>query len=89
MPLHIEIKINNTVLNTLHIARVKGDTRPDSNNDYLIIEGEYPLRNEDWYIDGVTFKHRYGDGAEVCVMRGIQAMKGEGYAGIVSSGESN
>lgn len=78
MPLHIEIKINDTVLNNLHIARVKGDTNPDSHNDYLIIEGEYPLRNEDWYIDGVPFKHRYGDGAEVCVAKGIRALRGNG-----------
>jgi hypothetical protein len=29
-------------------------------------------------IDGIPFTHRYGDGAEVCVMRGIRALRGEG-----------
>ena len=75
MPLHIDIRINDTLLNTLHIARVKGGTDADDINDYLILEGDEPLRYEDWLIDGSPFTHRYGDGAEVCVMKGIQAMQ--------------
>lgn len=76
MPIHIDIRINRELINTLHIARVKGGTDADDINDYLILEGEEPLRYEDWLVDGVPFTHRYGDGAEVCVMKGIQAMKG-------------
>lgn len=76
MPLHIDIRINDTLLNTLHIARVKGGTRPDDINDYLILDGPKPTRYEDWLIDGIAFTHRYGDGAEICVMKGIQAMQG-------------
>ena len=77
MPLHINIMVNDYHLSTLHIARVKGGTKPDDINDYLIIEGDdYPLRHEDWLIDGIPFQHRYGDGAEICVMKGIQAMNG-------------
>jgi hypothetical protein len=76
MPIHIDIRINRELINTLHIARVKGGTDEDDINDYLILEGDEPLRYEDWLIDGIPFTHRYGDGAEVCVMKGIQAMKG-------------
>lgn len=76
MPIHIDIRINRGLINTLHIARVKGGTDSDDINDYLILEGDEPLRYEDWLIDGIPFTHRYGDGAEVCVMKGIQAMKG-------------
>jgi hypothetical protein len=28
---------------------------------------------------GTEFKHRYGDGAEICVMKGIQALSGKWY----------
>ena len=76
MPLHIDIRVNRELINTLHIARVKGGTKPDDINDYLILEGDEPLRYDDWLVDGIPFTHRYGDGAEVCVMKGIQAMKG-------------
>lgn len=76
MPLHIEIKVNDHHINTLHIARVRGNTNPDSINDYLIVDGPRPTRHEDWIIDGTPFTHRYGDGAEICVMKGIRAMKG-------------
>ena len=76
MPIHIDIRINRELINTLHIARVKGGTDADDINDYIITDGPEPLRHEDWLIDGIPFTHRYGDGAEVCVMKGIQAMKG-------------
>jgi hypothetical protein len=76
MPIHIDIRINRELINTLHIARVKGGTDADDINDYLVLEGDEPLRYEDWLVDGIPFTHRYGDGAEVCVMKGIQAMKG-------------
>lgn len=77
MPIHVDIRINRELINTLHIGRIKGGTDADDINDYLILEGEYPLKYEDWLIDGIPFTHRYGDGAEVCVMKGIQAIKGE------------
>lgn len=75
MPLHIDIRVNETLINTLHIARVKGGTKPDDINDYVVVDGSRPTRHEDWLIDGIPFTHRYGDGAEVCVMKGIKAMK--------------
>jgi hypothetical protein len=76
MPLHIDIRVNRELINTLHIARVKGGTDPDDINDYIITDGPELLRHEDWLIDGIPFTHRYGDGAEVCVMKGIQAITG-------------
>ena len=76
MPLHIDIRVNKELINTLHIARVKGGTGADDINDYVITDGPEPTRHEDWLIDGIPFTHRYGDGAEVCVMKGIQAMNG-------------
>ena len=75
MPLHVEIKVNNTLINTLHIGRFKGGARPDDINTYLVVEGERPQEASDWF-EGAEYEHRYGDGAEVCVMKAIQALKG-------------
>jgi hypothetical protein len=77
MPIHVDIRINDTLINQIHIGRAKGGTDPDDINTYIVIEGGQPLRLEDWYIDGIPFMHRYGDGAEICVMKGMQALYGQ------------
>lgn len=76
MPLHIDIKVNDTLIKQVHIGRVRGGTHPDDVNDYLVLDGDRPTRWEDWHIDGIPFQHRYGDGAEVCVMKGLEALVG-------------
>jgi hypothetical protein len=78
MPLHVEIKANDKLLNTIHIGRSSGGTDPDDLNTYIAIEGERPAKWEDWYIDGIPYMHRYGDGAEVCVKKALEAL---GYHG--------
>ena len=75
MPLHIDIRVNHTLIQQFHIGRHRGGTNANDINEYLIVEGDRPTRFEDWSIDGVPFIHRYGDGAEVCVMKGIDAWK--------------
>ena len=77
MPIHVDIWVNHKLVNQLHIARVKGGVDPEGINDYIIVDGPRPTRLEDWYVDGIPFQHRYGDGAEVCVMKGIQALKND------------
>lgn len=74
MPLHVEIRINEHLLNTLHIGRAKGGTHPDDINDYLVVEGPMPRSFSDWHVDGTPYTHRYGDGAEVCVARALEAL---------------
>jgi hypothetical protein len=78
MPLHVDIKMNDTLINQIHIGRFKGGTDKDDINDYLVVEGEYPTRTEDYYVDGISYTHRYGDGAEVCVIKALQALGYEG-----------
>lgn len=73
MPIHVDIRINDTLINQIHIARIKGGTKANDINEYLVVDGPKPERHEDWLIDGVPFKHRYGDGAEVCVARALEA----------------
>lgn len=77
MPIHVYIHVNEDIVNELHIGRVQGGTDPDDTNDYLAVDGTRPTRLEDWHIDGVPFKHRYGDGLEKCVQRGMEALYGK------------
>lgn len=77
MPLHVDIRVNNQLINQIHIGRVTGGTDPDDVNDYLVVDGDRPARLEDWHIDGVPFKHRYGDGAEKCVQRAMEVLYGK------------
>jgi hypothetical protein len=75
MPIHVDIRINDTLINTLHIGRFSGEgTRPNDVNVYLAVEGPRPQGLDDW-TRGVEFKHRYGDGANVCVMKAIKALE--------------
>jgi hypothetical protein len=78
MPIHVDIRVNQELVNQLHIARVKGGTGPEDINEYIIVEGDLPRSLSDWYTDGIPFQHAYIDGAEICVMRGIKALRGDG-----------
>lgn len=73
MPIHVDIKINDTLINTVHIGRVSGTTDPDSINEYVIVDGPRPETIDHWY-EGADFTHRYGDGAEICVAKGLEAL---------------
>ena len=68
MPIHIPIYVNDRLIKTYHIGRVAGNTDTDSINDYLIIEDD-----QLWQV-GKKFTHRYGDGIDTCVIKGINAM---------------
>jgi hypothetical protein len=75
MPIHVDIKINETLINTIHIGRFSGmGTKADDVNVYLAVEGKKPTSLDDWVMGGKEYRHRYGDGAEVCVIKGLQAL---------------
>jgi hypothetical protein len=74
MPIHVDIKINDTLINALHIGRFSGEgTAPDSVNTYLAVEGKRPTSLDDW-TNGAEYTHRYGDGAEICVAKALKAL---------------
>lgn len=75
MPLYADIRINEHLIKTINIGRVKGGTRPDDINTYIAIETEHGT-TPDWWEDddSVTYEHRYGDGAEVCVLKALKAL---------------
>lgn len=74
MPLHIDIRVNSNRISSIHIARLEGDTNPDSINSYVAVMGQQPLDYNEWVERGAPFNHRYGDGAEACLVRGLRAL---------------
>jgi hypothetical protein len=44
-------------------------------NTYIATIGEDPIYLDIYEQEGVYYKHRYGDGAEVCVMKAIEALE--------------
>lgn len=74
MPLHVDIRVNANLISRIHIGRIEGGTNPDDINTYRAVLGEQPTSYEEWFDRGAEFIHRYGDGAEVCVQKGITAI---------------
>ena len=75
MPIHVDIRINDTVINTIHIGRFSGEgTKADDVNVYLAVEGKKPTNLDDWVMGGKEFRHRYGDGAEVCLAKALTVL---------------
>ena len=75
MPLHVEVYVNSTYLDGIHIGRVSGNVDPNNENTYLVVNGPLPRTQEDWTNGGIQFNHRYGDGALVCIRKAIQALE--------------
>lgn len=75
MPIHVDIRINERLINQIHIGRLSGGTGADDVNTYLAVEGDQPLVLPEWKQRGVEFEHRYGDGAEKCIELAIVALR--------------
>jgi hypothetical protein len=75
MPLHIDIHLNHERLHTIHIGRWSGGQRPDDINVYRAVVTLPGETNVDYLgPDSVEYTHRYGDGADICVARAIEAL---------------
>jgi len=75
MPLHVDIRINRELIETLHIGRIEGGTDADDVNTYIACLGPEPVGLDNWKSIGVEYKHRYGDGALVCVRKALDALE--------------
>jgi len=76
MPIHVSIKVNETEVRNIHIARVGGglDRNPVNSHDYSALDQkEAPVRDEEWDA-GVMFTHVYGDDITVCVQKALTAL---------------
>jgi hypothetical protein len=75
MPLHVEIRVNDRVLETIHIGRLESLYSNTQESTYAVWKDDEELGSLD---DVPLFKHRYDEGAEVCVMKALQALN-DGY----------
>ena len=76
MPLYVEVFINHRHLETFTIGRVEGGTEPDDINTYVILDHGDREPGKELLIDELPkFQHRYGDGFEMCVAKGLEAYK--------------
>ena len=74
MPLYADIRINDNLIKTIAIGRLHGGASPDDINTYVAVEVD-PKGGLDWWQDdNAKYIHRYGDGAEVCLLRGLKAL---------------
>lgn len=66
MPLSVEVKVNDFMVETLHVGRLESYKGADKKHKYIVSEDPKMER-------GVKFKHRYSDGALVCAQKAIEA----------------
>lgn len=93
MPLHIDVRINDEIIERLHIARLsKNGMQEQSVNEYGVIRSvketaynesgvtikRFPKEPE-WvdWLEAPSFEHRYGEEALVCVLRALETMMPE------------
>ena len=85
MPIHVDIRINDTVVESLHVGRMsKNGTHAGSINEYSILKGSdldkpglVSEPNEPEWDTGVRFNHRYGDDVLLALFRGLYALHGQ------------
>ena len=77
MPIHVDIRINDENVRTVHIGREQDLVGKDEVHQYRITTGTVSTRADWWDPDSVTFEHKYSDGVEVCVARGLEALYGQ------------
>ena len=76
MPIHVDIRINDENVRTVHIGREQDLVGKDEVHQYRITTGTINTRADWWDLDSVTFEHKYSDGVEVCVRKGLEALYG-------------
>ena len=74
MPVNIDVYINDRHIKQYRIGRAEGTTDPDSINTYHILEFEDGDDDLKLWADAPVFKHRYGDGVDVCILKGLEAL---------------
>lgn len=76
MPLHVDIKINEKLIDQLHIGRMEALYSAVQISTYRVVQGIY----DSWAVPfetGVEFQHQYDQGALVCVEKAIEALRGK------------
>ena len=75
-PINIDVYVNDQYIKQYRIGRAEGTTDPDSINTYHILEFDpvNPKTTAKRWASGPKFQHRYGDGIDVCIQKGLEAL---------------
>lgn len=73
MPLHVDIRLNDQVIEQIHIGRVEPLKVEQSTYTYRVVRGEYLDRSVPWET-GTLFTHEYDEGAASCVRKALEAL---------------
>lgn len=73
MPVHVEIKVNDRVIDRLHIGRLNTLRSTEQVSTYLAVLGGVDDMNVMW-SDGQQFEHKYDEGIYVCVQKALEAL---------------
>lgn len=76
MPINIDVHVNSRFIKQYRIGRAEGTTDPDSINTYHILEFFDGTQSTQKWASGPSFQHRYGDGIDVCIQKGLEALNG-------------
>jgi hypothetical protein len=73
MPIHVDIRINDALIDTLHIGRADSFGGHEVEHTYLVTN-EVNNTRVDWSGDeAVEFTHKYSEGAHICVAKALEA----------------
>lgn len=74
MPLHVDIRINERLIDQLHIGRTEQLYSGVQVSKYLVVQGLYQPHEVPYDTEGVPFEHKYDEGAVVCVQKALEAL---------------
>lgn len=77
MPINVTIAINETVIKTVHIARITGGAGRERErvHEYaVVVQDEVPKEDHEW-MTGAFFNHKYGDGVDTLVRKAFEALE--------------
>ena len=76
MPIHIDIRVNDELIKQVHIGRDEIFGATDKTHRYMVTDQVHMTRADFYGKDAKTFMHKYDDGLEICVRKGLEALYG-------------
>jgi hypothetical protein len=73
MPVYVDVWVNDRAVKTYAIGRISGGTDADDMNVYAVMQLDKIDRPLGWDTS-IQFEHRYGDGIDVCIRKGLAAL---------------
>ena len=75
MPLHVDIRVNEKLIDQLHIGRIDALYSNTQVSEYVVVRGVHEPHAVPYDAEGISFTHKYDEGALVCVQKALQASR--------------